>query len=198
MEKNVIKYDLNAVSNAIRSGNFHIGINSGIGYGPTETTGFWNSIEPPLNGYTVYINKANQGPSIRVPKNDQELIELVESLGGTNINTVVDALSWINSNNDVAVANKDYEDIVTDGLVLNLDAGFVASYPKGGNLWKDLSGIGNDGTLINGPAFNSDNLGSIEFDGVDDSISIPDNNSLDLSDNLSIEFWFNPTTYRSD
>ena len=41
--------------------------------------------------------------------------------------------------------------IVTNGLVLNLDAGDVASYPKSnwvgsGTTWTDLSGQGNDGT----------------------------------------------------
>jgi hypothetical protein len=51
---------------------------------------------------------------------------------------------------------------------------------------------------LNGPTFNPANGGSIVFDGVDDYINIPDNNSLDISDNISIEYWFNPSQYRSD
>jgi hypothetical protein len=58
--------------------------------------------------------------------------------------------------------------IVTDGLVLSLDAGNVKSYPGSGTVWTDKSGFNNNGTLTNGPTFNSANGGSIVFDGVDD------------------------------
>jgi hypothetical protein len=62
--------------------------------------------------------------------------------------------------------------IVTDGLVLCLDAGNSLSYPGSGTAWSDLSGNGNSGTLINGPTFSSANAGSIVFDGVDDYCNI--------------------------
>jgi hypothetical protein len=58
--------------------------------------------------------------------------------------------------------------IVTNGLVLALDAANVRSYPGSGTSWFDLSGNGNTGTLVNGPTFNSENGGSIVFDGVND------------------------------
>ena len=58
--------------------------------------------------------------------------------------------------------------IVTDGLVLCLDAANPRSYPGSGTSWLDLSGQGNNGTLTNGPIFSSSNGGSIVFDGVDD------------------------------
>lgn len=61
-----------------------------------------------------------------------------------------------------------YGNIVTSGLVLNLDAAKRDSYPGSGTTWRDISGNGNNGTLTNGPTFNSDNYGSIVFDGVDD------------------------------
>jgi hypothetical protein len=64
--------------------------------------------------------------------------------------------------------------IVTDGLVLCLDAANTKSYPGSGTTWTDLSSNGNTGTLTNGPTYSSDNFGSIVFDGVDDlSISTP-------------------------
>jgi hypothetical protein len=56
--------------------------------------------------------------------------------------------------------------IITDGLVLLLDAANSKSYPGTGTTWTDLSRSGNNGTLINGPTFNSGNGGSIVFDGV--------------------------------
>jgi hypothetical protein len=63
--------------------------------------------------------------------------------------------------------------IVTDGLVLCLDAANTKSYVSGSTAWNDLSRGGNNGTLINGPTFNSDNGGSIVLDGVDDYVSRP-------------------------
>ena len=61
--------------------------------------------------------------------------------------------------------------IVTDGLVLCLDAAIGKSYPGSGTSWTDLSGNGNNGTLVNGPTFSSANGGSIVLDGVNDYIS---------------------------
>ena len=58
--------------------------------------------------------------------------------------------------------------IVTNGLVLCLDAGNIKSYPSSGTAWNDLSGNNNNGTLTNGPTFNSANGGSIVFDGTND------------------------------
>lgn len=55
--------------------------------------------------------------------------------------------------------------IVTNGLVLNLNAGDTSSYPGTGALWYDISGNGYTGSLINGPTFNSANGGSFAFNG---------------------------------
>jgi hypothetical protein len=71
--------------------------------------------------------------------------------------------------------------IVTDGLVLALDAGNVKSYPGSGTTWLDKSGRGNNGTLTNGPTFSSANGGSIVFDGVDDYIGSTLNSQLSNS-----------------
>ena len=60
--------------------------------------------------------------------------------------------------------------IVTDGLVMCLDAGNTKSYAGSGTTWTDLSRNGNNGTLTNGPTFNSANGGSIVFDASDDYV----------------------------
>jgi hypothetical protein len=78
--------------------------------------------------------------------------------------------------------------IVTDGLVLCLDAANSKSYPGSGTTWTDLSRIGNNGTLTNGPTFSSANGGSIVFDGIDDYVII--NNPLNQS-NLTQEWTVN-------
>ena len=53
--------------------------------------------------------------------------------------------------------------------------------------WYDLSGNGNNATLVNGVTFD---LGSeaLVFDGTDDEATVPDDNTLDLTSNLSFEF----------
>ena len=63
--------------------------------------------------------------------------------------------------------------IITDGLVLALDAGNTKSYPGSGTVWTDLSGNNNTGTLTNGPTFNAANGGSIVFDGTNDYVTLP-------------------------
>ena len=55
--------------------------------------------------------------------------------------------------------------VVTNGLVLNLDAANTKIYVSGSTTWNDLSGNNNSGSLTNGPTFNSANGGSIVFNG---------------------------------
>ena len=81
--------------------------------------------------------------------------------------------------------------IVTDGLKLWLDASNPLSYPGTGTTWYDLSGNGNNGTMINGVTYNAANGGVMRFDGVDDYTEIP---SLPLISPqitpISFEVWF--------
>ena len=80
--------------------------------------------------------------------------------------------------------------IVTDGLVLCLDAGNTKSYPGSGTTWTDLSGRRNNGTLTNGPTFDSANGGSIVFDGTNDTVSIPASaNQVFGTGDYTLEWW---------
>ena len=63
--------------------------------------------------------------------------------------------------------------IVTNGLVLCLDAGNNKSYPGSGTTWNDLSGNNNTGSLVNGPTFTGSFGGSVAFDGVNDYVACP-------------------------
>ena len=78
--------------------------------------------------------------------------------------------------------------IIQDGLVLYLDAANTKSYPTTGTTWTDLSRSGNNGTLINGPTFNSANGGSIVFDGSNDYIKPPNSTTLQLT-NFTLSSW---------
>jgi hypothetical protein len=66
---------------------------------------------------------------------------------------------------------KNSKNIVTDGLILHLDASDKLSYSSG-ITWKDRSPNGYNGTLNNGPSFFSSNGGVIDFDGTNDRVSI--------------------------
>lgn len=73
--------------------------------------------------------------------------------------------------------------IVTDGLVLALDAGNTKSYPGSGTTWFDKSGNARNGTLTNGPTFAT---GSIVFDGTDDFVSF---SSYPTQTQITCEAW---------
>ena len=86
--------------------------------------------------------------------------------------------------------------IVTDGLVLHLDAASPKSYPRTGASWYDRSPNENHATLVNSPTFNSDNGGSIVTNGINNSISSLYLSSVPLID-LTIQLWVYPTNIGS-
>jgi len=87
--------------------------------------------------------------------------------------------------------------VVTDGLVLYLDAANKRSYPGTGATWSDLKGS-NDGTLTNGPTFDSASKGGIVFDGSDDYVSVPSFTSDLPSHSFSLELVFKWDSYGTD
>jgi hypothetical protein len=82
--------------------------------------------------------------------------------------------------------------IVTNGLVLNLDAGNTKSYPRSGTTWNDLSGNNYSGSLVNGPTFSNN---SIVFDGTNDYIITTVNQTplLDITSSITLESWIMST-----
>ena len=171
---NPIKYSTGSESLALKKGNFYIGTGD-VGKGPSNTTGYYNGITPPTGGYTIYIYKSGQPGdlSYHTVSNDTELVSFTNNLAGTSYTTANECLTYFASQTDKVCFNRDYEGIVTDGLVFHLDAGFTPSYPKNGTTWYDISGNGNNGTLTNGPTFNSNDGGTISFDGSNDYVIIP-------------------------
>jgi hypothetical protein len=79
--------------------------------------------------------------------------------------------------------------IITNGLLLNLDAGNTLSYPGTGTTWTDLSGNGNNATLVNGPAYSSTNGGTMVFDGVNDYAITTNNIGISGNSEVSISTW---------
>ena len=77
--------------------------------------------------------------------------------------------------------------IVTSGLLFCVDAANPRSYPGSGTNWFQLSGSNNTGSIINGPTYNSANLGSLSFDGIDDYVDFSAN--LGTMATYTIMFW---------
>ncbi len=86
-------------------------------------------------------------------------------------------------------------DIVTNGLVLYLDAANNRSIVSGSNTWFDLSRNSNTGSLINGPTFNSANGGGVVFDGTND-YSVSGQLSGSFA-SFTVIAWFYPTSIKN-
>lgn len=97
------------------------------------------------------------------------------------------------------MAYSDGPRIVTNGLVLSLDASDRNSYPGSGTNWVDLV-TNSAANLTNGPTFSSDNGGIITFDGTNDYAEIPTRNiSLEFQPTqpYSVFTWFRITSITS-
>jgi hypothetical protein len=95
---------------------------SGTGRGPSSVTGFYNGANIPTGGYAIYSPNG-----VYVASNDTELIGKVTSLGA-NVTGASGALTWAAGQSNHTVLNKSMDNIVTSGLVLNLDASHVSSF----------------------------------------------------------------------
>ena len=166
---NTIKYNTSSESNALSIGNMHIGVGD-VEKGPTESTEYWNGINPPKGGYTIYQHKASGGPSILLPTSDAELIAMTNQIAGTSYTTINECFNYFAGETDKMVMFNPINGIITDSIELYLDANQIISYPHSGTSWKDISGEGRNGTLTNGVTFNSD--GYMDFDGTDDYVAI--------------------------
>jgi hypothetical protein len=92
--------------------------------------------------------------------------------------------------NSLKAIQKSYScsSIVTDGLVLYLDAANSFSYPGNGTVWSDLSGNSNTGTLTNGSNYNSADGGSLVF-GTNNYVSLPANKLNFGTGQFTMEAW---------
>ena len=85
--------------------------------------------------------------------------------------------------------------IVKDGLIFSVDAANPRSYPGSGTTATDLVGPA-EGTLAAGASFDSMNLGTFQFDGIDDQITFGSATSTNIENNedLTIDAWIRYTS----
>jgi surface protein len=186
---NPIKYSTGSETNALKKGNFFFGTGD-VGKGPSDVTGYYQGVDVPQPGYVVYqyLESSASNLTYAALNSDAELINFTNGIADESFTSVAQCFTYYATQNDKVCFNRDYEPIVTDGLVLNVDAGFDGSYPASGTTWRDLSVSGNNGTLINSPGFYDNGGGSIVFDGTDDYIvfsQVPT-----LTNQLTMECWF--------
>jgi len=93
--------------NSISIGNFSVGVKGGADYGPTSDTGFYNGVTIPVGGYAIYVEKMSQGPSIHVPRTDEECILYLNKYGA-NASNISDALTWASSQSNLFVRSSEY------------------------------------------------------------------------------------------
>ena len=85
--------------------------------------------------------------------------------------------------------------LITDGLVLRLDAANIKSYQGTGTAFKDLSTNMSDFTLVGSPAFNTN--GFFTFNGTNQYASRVNTSSLKPSSAISIEQWLNADSWNA-
>lgn len=172
---NTIKYSTGTEANALGVGDMHLGVVD-VAKGPTQTTGFYNGINPPSGGYTIYQNKASQGPSIICPSSDDDLIVITNGIADASYTTINECFDYFAEQNDKMVMNTPIGEMVTNGCNIMMDPSNILSWPGSGTILYDLSGNANNTTLYNGATVNSD--GFLELDGVDDYGQITNNSTL--------------------
>jgi len=87
--------------------------------------------------------------------------------------------------------------VITNGLVLNLDASIPASYSGTGSTWFDLSGLNNDATLVNSPTYSSSFGGYITTNGTSSYATIANNSTLD-DNTVTVSLWLQYTSVTAD
>jgi hypothetical protein len=169
---------------------------------------WYNGVDVTATQYLIYsdtystgiASQANSKPTAWTTPDlsDTSLLNLINTLpdriGVLPFTSLPLALQWLNATNEYFLIKTNFENIVTSGLVLNLDAGWYNSY-SGTTTWFDIKG-GYNGTLTNGPTFNGGSQGAIVFDGTDDYVNLGSIAQIAPgTGDFTIEFWINPTNW---
>ena len=159
-----------------------------------------------LNRTRIYSNGVWRNDANGVGTSGFSQVEYIGSGGDCQFfkNTIQELVYYPSNqlNNRIAIENNinsyyslwDRTPVVSNGLVLNLDASDINSYYKTGTEWFNIAATSSTikGTLVNGPVFDTANGGSILFDGVNDYVNLGSNLKFNDSD-ITYDFWFKVT-----
>lgn len=203
-----ILISIDTINNIIRCGYIPVG----GGYTQCTSTGHtlsnFNLITGTFTstGFNLYVNgeykSTLNGAKSKVwsdtvnSYNINRLVRTTTSYTGGIIN---DVLIYNRVLTDVEIGNiydaqKTKYNIPSKCPILDLDAGNYVSYPLTGTTWGDLSGYGNNGTLVNGATFSQARGGCIYFDGTNDYVTLGNKLGFESSDSFTINTWVNRRT----
>jgi hypothetical protein len=180
------------VSGCINTGTISLAVDN-LNYSTRPGNLNWYAGGDNTNKYIIISDTYSQGVDTQANSRptmwatsaltDNELLKWINGLparsGQSTFATLTDAISWLTSQNKYLISNQHYPQIVTSGMVLNLDAGFTTSYPNVGTSWYDLTKTQNPGVLTNGPTWsNSGMTSAMTFDGTNDYVSLGNSESI--------------------
>lgn len=111
------------------------------------------------------------------------------SIGESNVYNRALSGAEIRQNFDAHKTRYQPPSFITNGITLNLDASNPLSYPGSGTTWTNLNGSVNNGALVNGTVYSTNNNGVLNFDGVNDLVDCGNNSSLDSPNQITISAW---------
>jgi len=166
------------------------GANSGAKYYqfPQLNLNQWSNLvmtRDASNNMSIYLNGMGSTSNTQSYSNILQMNQIGRYSAFTNVYNVKGSIGEVKIYNRVLSASevlqnynasrKKYvpeENIIKNGLVLNIDSANYLSYVGTLNTAYDLSGFGNTATLVNGTGFTGTNGGAFLFDATDDYISM--------------------------
>jgi len=176
-----IRYTATNVSNSVRLGNIALGVNA-VDYGPSTTSGWAAGVSVPSDGYDgEYAIYYLSGTNLRIRKADTFTLTTVagQIMGVSTYASTPAALSALAAAGYTVTNTTAPPNLVTSGSVFYVNAGLIMSYPRTNSAWYDISGNTNNGTLTNGPTF--DSIGAIVFDGTNDYVNCGNASNLQIT-----------------
>jgi len=161
---------------------------------------FWATPDLDLHYAVAYPVPAGNHPNpLSIPcyvgffkspiKSESSFLELANYIANKdndpqNFTNGNDAKTWLNNNG--------YWTSYASTLLISLDSGNPSSYSGTGSTWYDISGYGNNATLVNSPTYSSSYDGILQFD--DASLEYGTFNDLGNLSQFTVEAWFRLTS----
>ena len=164
-----------------------------------------------LNRTRIYSNGVWRNDANGVGTSGFSQVEYIGSGGDCQFfkNTIQELVYYPSNqlNNRIAIENNinsyyslwDRTAVVSNGLVLNLDASDINSYYKTGTEWFNIAATSSTikGTLVNGPVFATASGGVINFDGVNDYVDCGNSSTFNQTNALTLSTWVKINSFAS-